>query len=144
MTGTSKVTKVWRGATKRCARCGERRLFKKWVTMVERCPRCGHKFERGQGFWLGSIMINSVFTIGLFLLVFVWGMVATWPNTPWTTLLIGTILLNATFPVVFHPVSRTIWVGVEMAFHPLEPGEEIEAATHGTGQWSVEGLATNT
>ena len=55
-----------------------------------------------------------------------------------------TILLNAIFPVVFHPVSRTIWVGVEMAFHPLEPGEEIEAATHGTGQWSVESLATNT
>ena len=109
-------------------------------TMVERCPSCGHGFERAQGFWLGSIMINSAFTFGLFLLVFVGGMVATWPDTPWTALLVGTLLLNTVFPVAFHPFSRTIWVGLEMAFHPLEPGEEIEAASHGTGNWSVAGL----
>ena len=141
MAATSRITKMWRGLTKRCARCGERGLFHKWVTMVERCPRCGHRYERGQGFWLGSIMINSAFTFGLFLVVLVCGMVATWPDTPWTALLVGTLLLNAIFPVAFHPFSRTIWVGLEMAFHPLEPGEEIEAASFGAGPWSLEGLA---
>lgn len=111
--------------------------------MVNRCPRCGHQFERGQGFWLGSIMVNSAFTIGLFLLVFVGGMVVTWPDTPWTGLLVGTLVLNAIFPLLFHPLSRTIWVGLEMAFHPLDPSEELEAASHGTGQWSAEGLAAS-
>lgn len=144
MAATSRATKIWRGLTKRCARCGEHRLFKKWVTMVERCPRCGHKFERAQGFWLGSIMINSAFTMGLFLLVFVGGMVVTWPDTPWTGLLVATLLLNAIFPVAFHPFSRTIWVGLEMAFHSLEPAEEIAAAAHGTGDWSIGGLAEET
>ena len=100
------TTKIWRGFAKLCARCGERKLFHNWVTMVERCPRCGLRFERGQGFWLGSIMINSAFTFGLFLLVFVGGMVATWPDTPWTALSVGTLLLNAIFPVAFHPFSR--------------------------------------
>lgn len=109
--------------------------------MVERCPRCGHKFERGQGFWLGAIMINSAATFGLFLLVFVGGMVVTWPDTPWTALLIATILLNALFPVFSHPFSRTIWVGLEMAFHPLEPAEVVEAATYGIGEWSVSAMS---
>jgi len=65
---------VWRGATKRCARCGERKLFKWWASMVERCPRCGHKFERADGFWLGSIMMNMTFTFLLFLVVFFGGL----------------------------------------------------------------------
>ncbi len=129
--------------TKRCARCGEHRLFHKWVTMVERCPRCGHKFQRGDGFWLGSVMINMAVTFALFLLIFVGGMVATWPDTPWTGLLITTLLINAVLPVLFHPFSRTIWVGLELAFHPLEPAEEIDAASFGTGEWSVAGLAAD-
>ena len=108
--------------------------------MVERCPRCGHRFERGEGFWLGAIMINSAATFGLFLLVFVGGMVVTWPDTPWTALLVGTILLNAIFPMVSYPFSRTIWVGLELSFHPLEPAEELAAASHGTAGWSVPGL----
>jgi uncharacterized protein (DUF983 family) len=131
---------VWRGATKRCARCGERKLFRHWVSMVERCPRCGHRFERADGFWLGSIMLNMAFTFGLFLVVFFGGMVVTWPDTPWTLLLILTLLLNSLFPVLFHPFSRTLWVGMEMAARPLEPQEVVDAAAFGTGEWSVAGV----
>lgn len=131
---------VWRGVTKRCARCRERKLFRRWVSMVERCPRCGHKFERTDGFWLGSIMMNMVFTFGVFLAVFVGGMVVTWPDTPWTVLLVLTLLLNALFPVLFHPVSRTLWVGMEMAVRPLEPQEIVDAAPFGAGEWSVAGM----
>lgn len=131
---------IWRGATKRCARCGERKLFHRWVTMVERCPRCGHRYERGDGFWLGSIMLNMAFTFATFLIVFVGGMVLTWPDTPWTALLIVTLVLNALLPVLFHPFSRTLWVGVEMAARPLEPGEKTEALGYGVGEWGIAGL----
>lgn len=131
---------VWRGATKRCARCGERKLFHRWVTMVERCPRCGHRFERSDGFWLGSIMLNMAFTFATFLVVFVGGMVITWPDTPWTALLIGTLLLNALIPVLFHPFSRTLWVGMELAVRPLEPSEVADAVGYGMGEWSITGL----
>lgn len=88
-------------------------------------------------------MINMAVTFALFLLIFVGGMVATWPDTPWTGLLITTLLINAVLPVLFHPFSRTIWVGLELAFHPLEPAEEIDAASFGTGEWSVAGLAAD-
>jgi hypothetical protein len=108
--------------------------------MVERCPRCGHHYERGDGFWLGSIMINMAFTFATFLAVFVGGMVLTWPDTPWTWLLVITLLLNLSFPIFFHPFSRTLWVGMEMAARPLEPGEVIDAAAFGTGEWSIAGM----
>ena len=131
---------VWRGATKRCARCGERKLFNWWASMVERCPRCGHKFERADGFWLGSIMMNMTFTFLLFLVVFFGGLALTWGDTPWLGLLLGTMALNLLFPILFHPVSRTLWVGMEMAVRPLEPQEIVDAAAFGTGEWSLAGL----
>jgi len=140
MTEPTKGQAVWRGATKRCARCGERKLFNRWVTMVQRCPRCGHSYERNHGFWLGSIMLNMAFTFGVFLVVFVGGMVTTWPDPPWTGLLILTLTVNTLFPVVFHPISRTLWVGMEMAARPLEPQEILDAAAFGTGEWSIAGL----
>jgi uncharacterized protein (DUF983 family) len=140
VTEPSKGQALRRGATKRCARCGERKLFHRWVTMVERCPRCGHHYERGDGFWLGSIMINMAFTFATFLAVFVGGMVVTWPDTPWTVLLILTLTLNLLFPIFFHPLSRTLWVGMEMAARPLEPAEVIDAAAFGSGEWSIAGL----
>lgn len=131
---------IWRGATKRCARCGEHKLFRRWVSMVERCPRCGHRFERNDGFWLGSIMINTTFTFGVFLVVFVGGMVLTWPDPPWTGILVVTLVLNALFPVLFHPLSRTLWVGIEMAVRPLESREIADAAAYGVDEWSIAGL----
>ena len=137
MTEAGKARKVWRGITKRCARCGEHKLFHRWVTMKDRCPRCGHHFERADGYWLGSIMMNMAFTFAVFLIVFVGGMVVTWPDVPWTLLLIGTLLINIAFPIFFHPISRTLWIGMEMAARPLEPREVADAAAFGTGEWSL-------
>ena len=42
----SGVTVFLRGATKRCPRCGARKLFKSWFKIRERCPRCGLRLER--------------------------------------------------------------------------------------------------
>lgn len=85
-------------------------------------------------------MLNMAFTFGLFLVVFFGGMVVTWPDTPWTLLLILTLLLNSMFPVLFHPLSRTLWVGMELAARPLEPQEVVDAAAFGTGEWSAAGV----
>ena len=140
MTEPTKGEAVWRGATKQCARCGERKLFRRWVSMVERCPRCGHKFERSDGYWLGSIMMNMSVTFFVFLVVFFGGLAITWGDTPWFGLLIVTLAINALFPVFFHPFSRTLWVGMELAARPLEPQEIVDAAAFGTGEWSLAGV----
>jgi hypothetical protein len=70
-------------------------------------------FERSQGYWLGSMLINSAVTIGTWLIVFVGMMVATWPDVPWTTVLITVVAVTALVPVLFHPIARTLWVALE-------------------------------
>ncbi len=107
---------LWRGATARCPRCGSGAIFRRWVSMVDDCPRCGMHFERSEGYWLGAMLINLAVTMGLFLVVLVLGIVLTWPDVPWTGLLIAVIAVNTIVPIVFHPVARTLWVAIERHF----------------------------
>lgn len=102
-----------RAATLACPRCGSRRLFRRWLIMEERCPRCDLRFEQSEGYWLGSVAINLGVTEALFLIVFILGMVVTWPDVPWTGLLIAGVAISIMVPLLFHPFSRMLWVAGE-------------------------------
>ena len=52
-----------RGAKGRCPNCGEASLFAHGLTLHKACPKCGLEFERGEGFFLGSMSINYGVTI---------------------------------------------------------------------------------
>lgn len=56
-----------RGMKNRCPNCGESPLFRRGFTLHRECPRCGLEFERGEGFFLGSMTVNYGLTILLFL-----------------------------------------------------------------------------
>jgi len=81
--------------------------------MEEQCPRCGLRFEQTDGYWLGSVAINLGVTEGVFLVVFVLGMVLTWPDVPWTGLLVAGVAISIMLPLLFHPFSRMLWVAGE-------------------------------
>lgn len=70
-------------------------------------------FERSDGYWLGSMMINMGITIGVFVLAFVGGMVLTWPDVPWTLLTAILVVLMVIVPWAANPVARTLWVAME-------------------------------
>ena len=112
----SVATMLARGATRRCPRCGSGGLFRRWVTMVDTCPRCGLTYEHEEGYWTGAMMINLAVTMGVFLVVFVGYMVLAWPDVPWTGVLIAVIAANVVTPIVFYPVSKTLWVAGDLAF----------------------------
>ena len=116
-----------RGLTRRCARCGGGHLFKHWVSMVEDCPRCGHRFEREDGYWLGSITINTAAMLLGFAIAFVTTAALTWPDPNWTLVLVVGIAANLIVPVAFHPISRTLWVAAEVAANPISEEEERAA-----------------
>ncbi|HEX9853927.1 MAG TPA: DUF983 domain-containing protein [Acidimicrobiia bacterium] len=101
----------------RCPRCGGGGLFHRWLLMEGRCPTCDLRFERVQGYWLGAVAVNLVFTEGLFVVVLVVWLVAAWPDVPWTGVLVATIVMNAVFPLLFHPFSRTLWLAIERHFY---------------------------
>lgn len=96
--------------------------------MMETCPNCGLEFEREQGYWVGAVIVNTTVTFSTFIGGFLLLVLLTWPEVPWATVMGTTIVANAVIPVVFYPISKTVWSALELSWHPLEP-TEIEAAS---------------
>jgi uncharacterized protein (DUF983 family) len=107
---------LWRGFTKRCARCGSRHLFKRWFAMVPDCPRCGLHFEREPGYWTGALAINMIIVGGLFTVAFVILLVLTIPDVPVAPVLAVLIPVAIIGPMIAYPFSKTVWVAVDRAF----------------------------
>jgi hypothetical protein len=85
------------------------------------------RFERESGEWTGALMIIIAFTEVLFAVWFGVGMWLTWPDVPWTLLLVGGVALNLVVPVLFYPWSQSVWIGLHYSFVPLDAAEEAEA-----------------
>lgn len=117
---------VRRALRRRCPRC-EAPAFTSLFSMKEDCDSCGLRFEREPGYWVGAVIINTVVIFATFLLVFGGSVVITWPDVPWPTVLIVTLAVNVVVPILFYPMSKTVWLALELSWHPLEP-EEIAAA----------------
>jgi uncharacterized protein (DUF983 family) len=107
---------LWRGLTKRCARCGSRHLFRRWFTMVSDCPRCGLHFEREAGYWAGALAINLIIVGGVFVVAFVILLVLTVPDVPVAPVLAVLVPLAVIGPMIAYPFSKTLWVAVDRAF----------------------------
>lgn len=114
------IRALWRGLTRRCPVCGTGGLFTSFFKLAERCPGCDLEFEREDGYWLGAMVVAMAMVIVLFTVVFVGGMLLTWPDVPWTGLLVVTLLLNAVAPIVLYPWCMTAWMGIH---HAVVPGE---------------------
>lgn len=117
-----------RALAKRCPRCGERRIFHGWFDLPERCPRCRLSFDRGDGFWLGSMAINLGATELVFGVFALSVMISTWPGVPWALLTVLAVLLNGIVPVVFYPWSKTIFLAIDLVLHQIDnvSAEELE------------------
>ncbi len=94
--------------------------MKGWMNLVDDCPTCAHHFERQEGYWVGAVAINTVVTIIVFGIVFIGGMVVTWPEVPWNALLVVTVAMNLVFPILFYPWSKTLWVALDLAIHRVD------------------------
>jgi uncharacterized protein (DUF983 family) len=104
-----------RGLAKRCPICGEQDIFTSYFRLERHCPNCGLEFEREDGYWLGAMVVAIAVVLVVFGVAFVGGLLLTWPDVPWTGLLIGTLALNALVPVVLYPWCMTVWMGLHHA-----------------------------
>ena len=119
-----------RGLVRHCPHCGAGHLFDGWFTLRERCPRCGMRFERQEGFMLGSMTINMIVTFLTVAAVVAAAMVLTWPDVPmWPVMALGAVAAIVV-PAAFWPFAVTIWAAAELAMRPLEPDELADAAAH--------------
>lgn len=120
---------IRRGFTKRCPRCGERKIYDSWFQMKDRCPRCGILFEREPGFFVGAYLINFATVIVLLFLACM-GFVAwkaTNPDAGAAVPLAICFVISLVVPIFFYPFSRTIWSALHIGGSPIEP-HEVEAA----------------
>jgi hypothetical protein len=104
--------------------------------MAERCPRCGMRFEREEGFFLGAYVVNFGVTEGL-LLVLLMAYVLVQANdpdgVPVLPVVVAAVAAAVLMPLAFYPLSRTIWVAVELVMRPLEADEAADADAHRAG-----------
>ena len=107
----------------RCPACGGGPVFVTRFRMCPNCPDCGLHFDREPegGYWVGSYTINLMATEAVFAAVLVGTLVLTWPTPPWDALAWGDAVLMLTFPVVFFPWSKTLFIAIDLTFRPDEP-----------------------
>ena len=116
---------VWRGLTMACGVCGCRGLFRTWgmFSMVEDCPKCGLHFERMEGHSLGAVAVNTVVSSALVLTVVSLALVVFGTDVSTSFLLLIASPFGLLFPILFDPVSRTLWNALELMMRPVQPDE---------------------
>lgn len=131
---SERSARIRRGVQRRCARCGERDVWASFYELKDRCPRCGYLFVREDGYWVGAMTVLIVLTEIVFGIVFVGGMILTWPDVPWTFFLVTGLVLNAVVPIAFYPWSKTTWIGLDLFFNPPSATEEADSLTAREGR----------
>ena len=114
---------LMRGLVRRCPLCGSGSLFTHWAVMREACPRCELHFERVEGHWIGAIGLNTVVSAAALLVVVAAGTALTAPDIPFVPLLTAATLTALITPILFHPVSRTLWTAIDLAVRPIDADE---------------------
>lgn len=110
------ATLFWRGATRRCPRCGAGHLFRRYLTLKPECPRCGLHFEREEGYWVGALAVNIGLVMALFMVAFVVILVLTVPDVPVGPSLAILVPIMVVGPILFYPFSKTLWMAVDYGF----------------------------
>ena len=114
-----------RGLTRRCPWCGDRRAyFVGWFKRVERCRRCGHGYRRGDhAFELGALTANIILTFSVILLTILVAVVVTLPDVHVWWVVGPACAVALLGPLIFYPVSFTLWQAIDLAMRPPTPGE---------------------
>jgi uncharacterized protein (DUF983 family) len=115
-----------RGILRRCPLCGSFDVFESYFRMRPRCPRCNLSLDRVEGHWIGALGMNTIVSFGMLGLTLVVGLVLTWPDPPAIPLLVACVTVAIVVPILFFPVSRTLWSAIDLAMRPLEPRDQID------------------
>lgn len=116
-------TMFGRALRRRCPVCGGGHLFRHWFHMHERCPRCHVRLERVEGSWSGSVGLNMIVTFTCLFLALLIGFLATWPDVSATTLALVAGPVAVLVPLLFFPLSKTLWLATELSMRPLAADE---------------------
>ena len=87
--------------------------------MVPACPSCGLALERKEeGYIVGAYMFNIIAAELVFAAVFITVLALLWPDPPWELLTWTGAVLMLLMPVLFYPVSKTLFLAFDLIFRP--------------------------
>ena len=94
--------------------------------MYGNCSHCGLKFEREQGYFIGSIYINVISTESTLLLtLLIYGIVT---GTVSERILSILVVLAIALPLIFYHHSRSLWLSFDHILNPEKPiSREVES-----------------
>jgi hypothetical protein len=113
--------------------------------MVPRCPRCDYAFAREEGFLLGAFVVNfGVTIVGLALIM---GVLIAVLAGGGSSRAIGATAVAAALeaivvPIVFYPVSKTLWTAVDLVMHRGETWARLDTSPGAAGGAGTGGAAT--
>jgi uncharacterized protein (DUF983 family) len=114
------ITLFHRAIRLQCPNCGGQPVFHNWFTTCNNCPACGIRLERGeQGYWVGAYMFNLVAAELVWAVSMVGLLWWTWPDPPWSVLLVGGVVMMVAAPIAFFPFSRMIFLAFDLMFRPV-------------------------
>ncbi|MEW6732543.1 MAG: DUF983 domain-containing protein [Acidobacteriota bacterium] len=99
---------LFRSLRLKCPACGRATLYQRIYKLRERCAFCGMLFQREQGYFVGAMYINILFTellalIGWLTCVFVL-------QATDRTLLLVMIVLALICPLLFYHHAQSLWL----------------------------------
>ena len=115
---------IIRALLRRCPNCGSPGIFAGYTALKERCPNCGLRLHRGESdYFIGAYLLNLVAVELLFAFVLALVFITTYPNTPWTLLQWGGLVLIIVGAVLCYPLSKALWLAADLIFRPMSPEE---------------------
>ena len=120
----SNMRMVLRALIRCCPNCGSRGIFSSFTTLRETCPSCGLRLRRGESdYFIGAYLLNLVAVEILFALLLGGVVIATYPDTPWTLLQWGAIVLILGGAVICYPFAVSLWLAADLILRPLTDQE---------------------
>ena len=110
----------------RCPNCGRGAVLRRWFSVNERCSACAFRYERtDENYFQGAMFVNYMLGGFTFAVSFLAVLLVAWPNVPWNALTFGAPVALGVFMVVFYPVSKVVWLTVDVTLRPVMV-EELE------------------
>ena len=108
----------------RCPNCRRGRILRQWFGMHQRCASCGFRYERSdENYFQGAMFVNFMLGGFTFPASLFATLVLSWPNVPWDALTFGTPVALVVFMVLLYPVSKVVWLTVDVMLRPITPDE---------------------
>jgi uncharacterized protein (DUF983 family) len=113
----------------RCPHCGQGPVLGAWGRVRERCTPCGFRYERtNDSYFSGAMFFGLLLGEGVFALSLLIVVVSSWPDVPWDALTYGAPLGMLLLLPLLLPVSKVIWLSIDVLVRPVQPDELRVAA----------------